>query len=267
MTPQPFTALVNSLLPEPHASLLNGILFGIPLRADPLFYSQLQRVGLLHLVVLSGMNITIVGNAAGAFFAFLPKRISLLLSIVSIILFTVFVGPQPPIIRAAIMGSLSLIATFLGKRATAIIGLLTATVLIAIFVPEWIVGISYQLSAGATLGIILFAQKATKQPVTPGSKLLGFIKDELQTTLAASVFTVPLIFVYFRQISFIAPVANLLVSWIVVPLMAMGTLMVTLASISHMLGIIPTLFCYGLLTYMTHVISLLSRIPFAFIQF
>src|SRR3990167_273064 len=60
MNPTIFTSIINSYLPDPQAALLNGIIFGIPLRSSKIFYQQLQVVGLLHLVVLSGMNITIL---------------------------------------------------------------------------------------------------------------------------------------------------------------------------------------------------------------
>jgi hypothetical protein len=46
-----FTSVINSYLPEPHASLLNGILFGVSLKASKTFFEQLKIVGLLHIVV------------------------------------------------------------------------------------------------------------------------------------------------------------------------------------------------------------------------
>lgn len=267
MTPDGYIYLLNTYLPEPHASLLNGILFGTPVRTSPVFYLQLQRVGLLHLVVLSGMNIAIIGNVFSCIFGFLPKKVALCSSIAGIILFTLFVGPQPPIIRAAIMGCLSLIATCVGKKATALIGLLTATLVIALFKPDWIGGISYQLSAGATLGIILFGSVANHKPATRFMQVYHFIHDELKTTASASLFTVPLIFIYFRQISVIAPIANIAVSWTIAPLMLLGAVTVFLGSINHFLGSITAYICYGLLGYMIIVIEFFSRIPFAFHQF
>ena len=60
LTPQVFTSVINSYLPEPHASLLNGILFGISVKGSQAFYNDLKATGLLHIVVLSGMNISIL---------------------------------------------------------------------------------------------------------------------------------------------------------------------------------------------------------------
>ena len=42
MNPSVFTSLINSYLPEPHSSLLNGIIFGIDIKTSKLFYEQLK---------------------------------------------------------------------------------------------------------------------------------------------------------------------------------------------------------------------------------
>lgn len=258
MSPTIFTSLINSYLPDPQAALLNGIIFGIPLKSSKIFYQQLQVVGLLHLVVLSGMNITILGNIIAVLTRNFPKNISLLLSLAGIIAFTLFVGPQPPIVRAAIMGSLGLIATLYGRKKTALISLFVSVVCIAIIKPDWITTISMQLSVGATLGIILFG--------TGNANDSSIVKD-LRTSLSAQIFTAPLIFIYFKQVSLISPLANLLVSPLVAPLMIFGFVTSMLGKIYWFLGLPTAYICYGLLTYMIAVINILSKISGAFFQF
>lgn len=258
MNPSFFTSLLNSYLPDPQAALLNGIIFGIPLKSSKIFYQQLQVVGLLHLVVLSGMNITILGSIIAIMTRNLPKKISLLLSLGGIVAFTLFVGPQPPIVRAAIMGSLGLIATLYGRKKTAFISLLVSVVCIAFIKPHWITTISMQLSVGATLGIILFG--------TGNPNDSSIVKD-LRTSLAAQIFTAPLIFFYFKQVSLISPIANLLVSPLVAPLMIFGFVTSILGKIYWLLGLPTAYICYGLLTYMIAVINILSKIPYVFINF
>ena len=255
MTVESCARILSSYLPEPHASLISGILFGLPLKTSPIFYNELKRVGLLHLVVLSGSNITIVGNTVGALTGFLPKKASLFAGIISIVAFTVYVGPKPPIVRAAIMGSLALAATVYGKRNSALISLLIAVVGIAVLKSEWISTLSFQLSAAATLGIILF-----------GGNTKG-VAGELRTSLAAQVFTAPLIFFSFREISVISPVSTLLVSFLIAPLMIIGTLTTVAGYIHYSLGLIPGYILFALLQYMLTVIHILSRLPFSFFSF
>lgn len=258
MNPSIFTSVINSYLPEPHAALLNGIIFGIPLKTNPLFNQKVKVVGLLHLVVLSGMNITMLAAIIGSLTKFLPKKMSLFLTILSIILFVLFVGVQAPILRAAIMGILSLMAIVYGRKNTALYSLFLSVLFFIIFWPKSITTISFYLSFGATLGIILFGNANSKS--SP-------IWKELKPSLAAQLFTTPIIFGYFRQVSFIAPISNLLTAFIIAPLMFFGLLTAVLGKINYFLGIIPATICYILLNYLVSMIDLLARIPFAFVQF
>ncbi len=263
MTPSVFTSVINGYLPEPHASLLNGIIFGVPLQSTKFFYQQLKEVGLLHIVVLSGMNITMLAAIIASLTGFLPKYFATLFTIFCIVLFVLFVGPAAPIIRAAIMGVLSLLAIIYGRKSTALYSLSLSFILIAIFKRDWISTVSLQLSYGATLGIILFGT-TSKQSSSSLSRLLWF---ELKPSLAAQLFTTPIIFFSFHQISLIAPLSNLLISFTIAPLMFFGLLAAVLGKLHFFLGIVPAIICFVLLSFVVLVIQTLSKIPFAFIQF
>ena len=257
ITPSIFSSVINSYLPEPHASLLNGIIFGINLKTSKLFYEQLKIVGLLHLVVLSGINITMLGAIIANITGFLGKRASILLTILTIILFIFFVGPQAPIVRAGIMGMLTLVAVLYGRKNIGLYSLFLSLIFIAVVFPDWLASVSLYLSYGATLGIMLFGQSSSKNQI---------IKD-LKISLAAQIFTAPIIFIYFKQISFISPLSNILVAPIIPPLMVLGFLTAILGKINYYLGLIPSYICYGLLSYIVWVIEKLSKIPFIFLKF
>src|SRR3989339_1080274 len=257
ISPSIFTSVINSYLPEPHASLLNGIIFGVNLKTSKEFYQQLKVVGLLHLVVLSGINITLLSSMISSSTKFLSKLTSTLITILTIILFVIFVGPQAPIIRAAFMGLLTHVAIITGRKNYTLYALFLSFIFILFFWPDWLKTVSLQLSYGATLGIILFGQ----------SKSNNFIKKNLRLTLAAQIFTAPIIFFYFKQISLISPLSNLLVAETVPPLMVFGFLTAILGKISYFLGYIPSLICYGILSYLVWVIEMLAKIPFVFVQF
>lgn len=260
---QIFTSVIDSYLPEPHASLLNGIIFGADLQAGKDFYTKVKTVGLLHIVVLSGINITILASIISSFTSFLQKKYSISITLLSIVLFVFFVGPEPPIVRAAFMGSLGLIAILWSAKATPLYLLFLSFVLTAIFKTDWLKTISFQLSYGATLGIILFGQSQKRKR----SWLNEFLARELRPSLAAQAFTIPIIFIYFQQVSLIAPVSNLLTSFIIPPLMIFGFLTALLGKIHFALGLLPSFVCYVLLSYIILVIDSLAKLPFIFIQF
>lgn len=249
-TPSVFTSVINSYLPEPHASLLNGILFGINLKTTKVFYEQLKMVGLLHIVVLSGTNISFLAVIIGKLTSVFSKPISVLITILTVILFIAFVGAQAPIIRAGVMGILTLVAIIYGKKNTALYSLFLSAIFIAIFWPRWLTTISFQLSYAAVFGIILFGSSSV-----------------VKTSLAAQLFTAPIIFFYFKQISLIAPLSNFLVAPFIAPLMILGFIAAILGKINFYLGIIPAYLCYGILSYMIWVIETLSKLPFGYFGF
>ncbi|KKQ24134.1 MAG: ComEC/Rec2-related protein [Candidatus Roizmanbacteria bacterium GW2011_GWC2_37_13] len=257
VNPSFFTSIINNYLPEPQASLLNGILFGINLKPTKIFYEQLKIVGLLHIIVLSGMNITILAAIISSLTSFFSKRVSIMITILMIILFILFVGPKAPIIRAGLMGSLTLVAILTGRKNFVLYSLFLSLIFIAIVFPRWLTSISLFLSYGATFGIVFFGQTPSK----------NWLIKELKITLSAQIFTVPIIFIYFKQISLIAPLSNVLVAPIIPPLMIFGFLTAILGKINYLLGLIPSYICYGLLTYMVWVVEILSKLSFMFIKF
>jgi len=264
-SPLIFTEIINSYLPEPHASLLNGILFGISLKTTRVFYEQLKMVGLLHIVVLSGINITLLASIIASLTGFLNKKLSIFITIVSIILFVLFVGPKAPIVRAGLMGILSLLAIVYGQQKNALYFLFLSAFIILMIKPEWIKTISFQLSFAATLGIIIFGNYQ-HIPKTLFQAIKYSIFKELMPSLSAQLFTVPIIFIYFKQISFIAPISNLLVAPLIAPLMIFGFATAILGKMHYLLGIIPSFVCYGILSYMIFIIEFLSKLPFVFIN-
>ena len=285
-----FTSLINSYLPEPQASLLNGILLGTPLtNVTRHFYDNLKVVGLIHIVVLSGMNITMLSAIVlNTIVPMIGRKYAMIVTIFVIFLFVWFVGIEPPVVRAATMGILSFIGLIFGRKTLALYTLFLTSVILIIIFPEWLKSISFQLSFGATLGIILFGRvlyEEEKPPLNPlltkegnqkggdshGQKsvirnLKSYILEELRISLAAQIFTVPIIFFYFRQISFVAPVANLFVAWMIAPIMILGMITVAIGLMWWQGGFVLSWFSYGLLSIIIFVVEWLAKIPYASIK-
>src|SRR5450759_2989190 len=106
-----FTSVINQVLPEPHAGLLAGILLGTKNTLSKDFLAALTTTGTLHIIALSGMNISILADLSiTTFLRVVSRRVASLLTILIIIGFVWFVGVSPSVIRAAIMGCLTLFA-------------------------------------------------------------------------------------------------------------------------------------------------------------
>jgi len=247
------TVIINQLLPEPHAGLLAGLLFGTKAAIPRDFYDALVATGTLHIIALSGQNISIMESLIS--FILLPcigKRWASIVTVGIIVWFVWFVGPSPSIIRAAIMGSISLIAVLFGRQYWAILAWIVTCGSMLIIHIGWLSDISFQLSALATLGIILF-----------GRKEKNMMLENLRLTLAAQTFTIPLIFFSFHRISFISPVANLAIGWVIAPVTLVGWATILFGSVVLYVGQVIAWIDWILLEYLIKTIQLMSRIPFA----
>ncbi len=265
-TPQSLATVVEMYLPQPHAALLNGMLLGLPVSGYKDLYVKLKTVGLLHMVVLSGMNITIMTSIVMRIMSVFGRRIAGLLSVLIIIIFIAFVSPQAPVVRAGFCSVLTIVALLVGRKTQPLYVLFLSAIFMGIFWPKWITSISFQLSYGATLGLLLFSTSSQKKARTFKMRLLQELRSEFKTSIAAQLFTAPLIFFHFKQFSVIAPIANVLVCFMVGPIMIVGFIAVIFGKISYVLGILPAFIVYSMLDYVLWVVDVLAKIPFVFIQ-
>jgi len=289
----PFTvsglsSVVNQLLPEPHAGLLAGLLFGTNASLSPEFYDALVVSGTLHIIALSGMNITIMEDLIGkTLLRFVGKRVASAITIGIVVWFVWFVGASPTIIRAAIMGSVSLIAVIFGRQYWALLswGIAIGIMLIVRF--DWLFHISFQLSAMATLGIILFGKDtvvvSSRKNQDPniyiingsgretliesfrkaGRFIVRIFGDNLRFTLAAQLFTIPIIMVSFRRFSLVSPFANLAIGWVIAPVTILGWATVLVGWVVLYAGQILAWIDWILLEYLIRTIFFISGLPLA----
>lgn len=257
---------INKILPEPHASLLSGMLFGVKTSMPDEFYKSLITTGMLHVIALSGTNISIIVRLMfDGFGTFLGKTAGVLITILAILWFIFLVGPTPTIVRAGIMGTISVSAVLFGRRDIPLISLFCTVMAMALISPSLITNVSFQLSVGATLGIIVFGgnEEVLRANMSLFGRAYDFLKRELRVTLAAQVFTVPIIFYYFHRISLISPVANVAVGFLVGPITILGLVMVTAGLVWFPLGIMMSYLVWPLLEIFIVVINILAKVPVA----
>lgn len=226
------------------------------------FYQGLIDTGTLHVIALSGTNISILINLVGKGTLVSGRKASSILTICLIVLFVLLVGPSPSVIRASVMGSLSLIAIYFGRREWGLLSLFLTASTMLLFKSSLITDLPFQLSFMATLGIILANRKRERQPrkIFP-DQLIYLLKENLRITLSAQAFTLPIILYNFHRVSLVAPLANLLTGWVVQPIMALGLLTAVIGWVYLPLAIIPSWIVWIPLTYFIMVIELLAEIP------
>jgi competence protein ComEC len=245
------TGGIQQSLPEPQASLLLGMLLGARERLPGGFYEALLATGTLHVVVVSGFNITIIINALGKVLAFLPLKPRFLVILGVVVVFVALVGFEAPVVRAAIMGATALLATVLGRQKDALRALVLAAIVMLLLRPSWASSVSFQLSFLASLGLIIIYPLLNKK--LPGKNLP--LREDLLTTLSAQFLVWPLIAYHFGRVSLISPLANLLVLWTVPPVTILGAFLALLASFVKEIGYLIMLPINLFLTYFVEVVG------------
>ncbi len=266
------------LVPDPEASLLQGILLGIRSGIPDDLYEDYNTTGTSHIIVISGSNITFIAALfALAFRRVLGPRRAYWLTIAGITLYVLLVGADAAVVRAGIMGGLFVTALALGRRSTAYVSLFATILVLTLITPLALWDVGFQLSFAATLGLILFApaiQRLFERGLVRVSSLdrarqvLRFLNEALILTLAAQILTIPLVVYHFGRFSLVAPLANLLILPAQPPIMGLGgAAAITgmapfLEPVAQVIAWVPWL----LLAYTNAVVRWMAGWPFASIE-
>ncbi|MDQ3239540.1 MAG: ComEC/Rec2 family competence protein [bacterium] len=260
---------LNQLLPSDNASLVMGMLLGSSKEYDEQITDAFVSTGTLHMIVVSGYNVTLVSTIVLTLSGIIHRRLAIILAIIAIILFVILSGAQPPAIRAGFMGFMVLLGSFFGRKTMAVyLVVLTASVLYAAS-PSIAMSLSFQLSCLATLGILIIPNILDKYiPILTTLKLpiIKFIATQLKITLSAQIAVTPVILLHFSQLSLIAPLSNLAVSWAVPYIMVSGLVLILSSYLnillSQIISVVPQLFT----AYFLQAVVLLGSIPMSSID-
>jgi competence protein ComEC len=258
-----FAAGIHSALPEPNSSFGLGILIGQRNTLPAELTNQLIMVGLVHIVAVSGYNLTILVRTVGRL-RLGSKYQRLVASLLLISIFILITGFAASIVRAAVISVLSLWAWFYGRQIRPVLIIAFAAALTGLINPFYVWGdLGWYLSFLAFFGVLMIAPMVATRLFRREPKLFGLVVLE---TLAAEIMTLPLIMMSFNQLSLVGLLANALV----VPLIPFAMLFSAIAGIAGMLA--PSISGWLswpaniLLTYVLDVARGLSNIPGIFLH-
>ena len=219
-----FERSIKNVLPEPHASLADGMLLGREGVLPQDIVDAFRKTSTIHILVLSGYNITIVGGSILAVFGyFLPTGLAWAFSILGILLFTLMTGAEAAAVRAAIMALIGLLALRAGRQNLPLLSLLWAAALMTLWNPMYLrFDRGFQLSFMATLGLILlsgfFQKKFWFLP-----KFWG-IQETAAASASAQFFVLPFLISWGNTVSLFSLPANILIVTAVPAVMFFGFL-------------------------------------------
>jgi competence protein ComEC len=263
--------VINQILPQPEAALLNGILLGIDKDLPDSLATAYRRTGTAHIIAISGFNIAIIAGLFSIFFGKLaPRGWAALLTILAVVFYTLLVGAGPSVVRAAIMGSLSLLGQLIGRRQTGLNTLAFVAALMCLGTPTLLWDVSFLLTFGATLGLVLFAARfqsgfenlVSRHFSTQTSGKLGsLVAEYCLFTFAAQLTTLPVTLYIYERLSPTALLANPLVLPPQPALMILGGIALLGGLVYLPLGQLLGYLAWPLLAYTNRTVEFFAGLP------
>lgn len=215
--------------------ILMTLLFGGDYNEIPeSIMTSFSATGIVHILSVSGSHVALLFG----FLYFigkwlhLPSKMVITGSIFLVLFYSVLSGLVPPVIRAAVMGILSVCGVFLDRGRTSLNLLGTAVTGMLLWDPFYLYDVSFQLSVGASAGILLFyrpiLETLHKIPHMP-----SWVNEGISLSIAAQVLTIPLMLYDFHRFPLFFIPANLFVTplleWVII-----GGLLAALVSLIFM---------------------------------
>lgn len=260
-----FISRVKRVIPDPQASLLGGLVVGAKQSLGEKLQDDFRTTGIIHIVVLSGYNITIVADAMMRMFAFLPKMFALSFGAGAIVLFAVMTGASATIVRASIMALLVILARATGRTYDITRALFVAGLFMVLHNPKILFyDASFQLSFLATLGLLWLAPLLEQKVLFITSRFQ--FREVVTATIATQIFVLPLLLFKMGELSLVSLPVNLLVLITVPATMLLGFLTGMFGFVSTILALPFAYLSYFLLSYQLKVVDIFSNFPFASIH-
>jgi len=207
-----FSGVLSRVLPSWHSSLGVGMVLGQGSVRFPNDLKDAMRAsGTTHLVALSGYNIAVLVSFLFTTFAFLGRRWRVLCALVCVFLFVLMTGAESSVVRAALMGSLVLVAMLLSRLYDFRYAALFAAFIMSAqnpFILRYDIG--FILSFLALFGVVYLAPVLFSLVRVSGSFLLRAMVLASET-IGAQLMVLPVLAFYFDSVSFLGILSNLFI--------------------------------------------------------
>ncbi len=216
-----FLSGLNAVLSHDSAAFVAGTLIGSRSALPKAIQDLLSTVGLSHVIAVSGYNLTILVALLSVLLGKKWRWGGLVISLWVILGFVLISGANAAIVRAGIMSTIFLVASYYGKRVNLVVCMaLTGLGMAALNPANLISDIGWQLSFASLFGIATLGPKIGQ--ILP--KRPAWLHEILSVTLAAQLATAGIIAYNFGTLSLVAPLVNCIVMPLIPLVMAYGVM-------------------------------------------
>lgn len=204
-----FAGHITQHLSAEESALGLGYLLGMRSSLPPGLSETLRVVGLTHIIVASGANLSILIGFARKWLGKISRFTALFISIFLVLGYVGIVGLAPSMTRAGLVCILGLFTWYIGREFHPWRLLLIVAAITILISPMYIIDLGWLLSFASFAGILIFGPHLThffyadRQP--------NFLAATLLETISASLLCIPIILYFFGTISLVSLAANLLI--------------------------------------------------------
>lgn len=203
------------------AALVAGLAIGERSLVSQNLVEQMRTLSLSHLVAVSGANLAIVAGAAYLILMSLrtPRALRTLGAALVILLYVQLVGPEPSVLRAALMALIVLFAVQIGRGSQALNALAIAVIILINFDPWIALDFGFALSVFATMGLLTLAPKLYR---SWSARIPKWLAASLAVAASAQLYTTPILLMLSDELPVFSVLANLLAEPVVAPVTVLG---------------------------------------------
>jgi len=245
-------------LPSDESALVAGVTIGSKSGVSSEFWESLKRSGTAHVVVASGMNVTLIaGFLLALCLSFIKRKYAIAVVLSGIWTYALLCGFDAPIVRAAIMGSIGFFAQLTGRLNQTIRAVVISAFIMLSFVPDWITDTGFILSFCATLSLVVFTKKIGEivEKVKVLRKMPKLLKESLITTVSAQIGVIPVLYLTFGSFNPLSVAANVLTLWTIPIITIAGFIGGFLGLLFFPFGKAVLLLIYPLAKYFTYIVG------------
>lgn len=257
---------INSLLPQPQSFLGAGLILTGKGSLDADLQNEFKRVGLIHIVVLSGFNVSIVAVVVMALLGFLPPIVRFVIGMFFMTCFCLMVGGGASVMRSLFMNAIALYGKTMQFKYDPLKGLFIAGLIMMVFNPMLLFyDPSFQMSFMATLGLIVLSEKISKRLSFLPEKF--GVKETISATLSTQIAVTPLIMHFSGIVSLISLFTNIVVLPFIPYTMLFVAAAVLFSFVFNFIALVLAFVAFILLTYELWIVHVSASFSFAAIEF
>ncbi len=197
---------------------VSGLLLGRKSDIPDRLNTSFRYLGISHVLSVSGLHLTILTALLMLFLGIFqaPYWPRTILSVIFIISFILLTGARPSVMRSGIMLLLMILANIISRDYDALNALSLASIIIVLISPSAVHDSGFLLSVFATAGIIVLGAPCVRWlfHTAKGRPLIARIAlkgaSSFAITTAATLYTLPIIYRFFGEISPLSVITNLI---------------------------------------------------------